>query len=118
MSATNSKLPKRLAILGVAIPVALVVVWWYINAYDPFHLRALYEAHRTTGYAEPVGLKFFEDMNFVLCPPIFPLGFAAMDMSTAGQLTAWAIAAALNGLLYYWFGRGIVVLMDRVRRAR
>lgn len=116
MSARTSKLPKRLAIVGVAIPVALVVMWWYINTYDPFHLRALYEAHRTTGYSEPAGLKLFEDMNFVLCPPIFPLGFAAMDMSTAGQLVAWALAACLNGVLYYWLGRGIVALMNRARR--
>ncbi len=97
---SRSTLPRRLAALGIAVTFALAGVWWFINTHNLF-----------AGVS-----SFLEDVTFVLCPPEFPLGFIAMDMSARGQLVAWIIAAGMNGALYYWLGRGIVALRERFRR--
>ena len=95
-----SKLPRRLAVVGVVITFALAAMWWVLNA------------HNLLAGAS----SFLEGMTFIVCPPELPLGFMAMDMGLPMQLVNWALAAAINGALYYWLGWGIVALRERFRR--
>lgn len=112
MPVTASRLPRRLGAVGIVVTVALAGMWWFIGAFN-----LLAERQVSPNHWEPSRfLWFVEDMTFALCPPELPLGFAAMDMSARGQLVAWCVAAALNGVLYYWLGRGIVALRKRFRQ--
>ena len=90
-----------LAVAGVVITVALAQMWWIVNTLDPL----------------PAAYWFLLCVTFLLCPPELPMSFAAMDISARGQLVAWVVVAALNGVLYYGLGRGIVALRKRRRSA-
>lgn len=99
MSAKTSKLPRGLAIVGVAIPFAVEAMWRWVGAHG---LWATYYPSLLT-------------VTLVLWPGNI-LGFVVEDFpGAAWSLIALVIGVASNGLLYYWLGRGIVALMDRVR---
>ena len=117
MSVTTSKLPRRLAIAGVAIPAAFAAMWWFVGKYNVFHEPTTWQQVREMGsYSEPLMRSFLEDVTLALCPGEF-LEIVAMDWSGFwGLLFIWIVAAVINGVLYYWLGRGIVALMKRVRR--
>jgi len=108
----TSRLPRRLAIVGVVITFVLMAMWWCIVTYNLFPPRQV-----TPNYWEaPPVYWYIRGMIFVLCPGEL-LGIICMDCpGYAMPLFIWTVAAAINGVLYYWLGRGIVALMRRVRR--
>lgn len=89
MHVRTSKLPRALAIVGVAVPFAIEAMWRWVNAHG---LWATYYPSLLT-------------VTLVLWPGNI-LGFVVEDFP----------GVASNGLLYYWLGRGIVAFMDKVRR--
>lgn len=105
-----------LAIAGVVVGLGLLAASLYIAKYNPFHLPTTLEQAREMGsYSEPAMLSFLQDASVVLCPGLvleLPLSDAA---GYRWQLFIWVLAAAINGVLYYWLGRGIVAVRARFR---
>ena len=95
MAASTSKLPRILATVGVGVALGLSGIWWFASAYSPFLV----------------------DTTFVLCPGS-ALGFLSEDMGWRIQLVTLIVEVAINGVLYYWLGWGIVALGERFRRSR
>ena len=91
MTVTTSKLPRWLAVAGVAVALGLSAVW------------------SAGGYS-----SFLVGLTLVLCPGSV-LGFLAEDMGWRVQLVTWVVEVAINGVLYYVLGRGIVALQERFR---
>ena len=105
---TKSKLPKILAIVGIAIGFASMAAQWYILTYNPFHLPSA-NATLSRNYTEPMIASLVDDVIFGSTPGTFLIfGFEG----TAAWF-AWGLAALLNGFIYYWIGRGIVALTRR-----
>jgi hypothetical protein len=98
-----SKLPRRLAAIGFAIPWVSLGGGWLVGLFNPVAAMA----------PSP-----FWDVAFALCPAGL-LSIACMDCSGwAVPLVLWVIAAGINGLLYYWIGLGIVALVRHYGRGR
>ena len=116
MPMITSKLPRRLAVVGVAVGLGLLAASWYIGKYNPLHLPTTWEQWRKMGEPPaPVLLSLLQDAAVALCPGLL-LGFFTEDMGATANLVMWAVGAALNGVLYYWLGRGIVAVRERFRR--
>lgn len=117
MLVRTSRLPRRLAIAGVIIPVAFAAMWWYVGKYNVFHEPTTWQQVRKMGsYSEPPMRAFLEDATLALCPGEF-LEIVAMDWTGFREvLCIWLLAVGVNGVLYYWLGRGIVAFRERVRR--
>ena len=109
MSLRRSKLPKNLAVAGVVIPIIFAAMWKYIYAHNLFPMRQV-----TPNYwSAPPIYWFLKDLTLALCPGEF-IEIVTMDWTGFwGIFIMWLIAVALNSLLYYWLGRGIVALRER-----
>ena len=112
MATKSSTLPRRLAVVGVVITFALMTIGALVNAYN------LFPARRVTAnyWSAPSIYWFLQDVTLALCPGAL-LEAACMDCSGyAIPLLIGCVAAAINGVLYYWLGRGIVAVRERFRR--
>jgi hypothetical protein len=110
---TTSKLPRRLAVIGIATGVGLMAMWWYIDKFDPFHLPTSEQAQTMGNYSAPPLYWFLKDLMFVLCPGLF-LQVFTIDMGTVVTWFMWGLAALLNGPIYYAAGLILAALMKRV----
>jgi hypothetical protein len=112
MTLTTSRVPRRLAVIGIVIGFGLMAIWWYIDKYDPFHLPTWQQAQSMGNFSAPPLLKFLQDLTLALCPGSF-LHVVTMDMGNAMTYLTWAVASLLNGPLYYAIGLIIAALMKR-----
>jgi len=104
----RSRLPKRLGIVGVAVGLAFMALYWYIYQFNPFH----FPSGSTPGtYSPPLAYRSIENLSFVLVPGIW-LGFFTMDLGTAAAEITWLVASAINFPVYYCVG----LLIDFIRR--
>jgi hypothetical protein len=110
MALTTSKLPLRLAVLGILIGFGLMATWWYVDRHDPFHLPTWQQAQSMGNFSAPPLLKFLQDVTFVLCPGSL-LHVFTMDSGNVMTYLTWTVAALLNGPLYYVLGLIIAALM-------
>jgi hypothetical protein len=114
MAVTTSRLPLRLAVLGMVIGFGLMATWWYVDRYDPFHLPTWQQAQSMGNFAAPQLLKFLQDVTFVLCPGSL-LHVFTMDSGNVMTYLTWTVAALLNGPLYYVIGLIIAALIKGKR---
>jgi hypothetical protein len=117
MALTPSSVPRRLAAIGIVIGFGLMMIWWYVDKYDPFHLPTWQQAQSMGNFSAPPLLKFLQDLTFVLCPGSF-LHVFTMDMGNVTTYLTWTAAALLNGPLYYAIGLVIAALMKRGQGTR
>jgi hypothetical protein len=86
-----SKLPRRLALVGVLVGFTFMALYWLDYTYNPFHLPP-----------PPPIYRFLEKAMFVLCPglllQIFTIGVDRLAW------VMWVLAALLNGPIYYLVG--------------
>jgi hypothetical protein len=114
MALYRSKLPRRFAVIGIAIGFALFVMWWSIITYNLFH----FPAPETPGnYSAPWLFWFLRDSMFILCPPLVLEVVAFGGTGYAVPLFIWAVAALINGALYYCLGLAIDALVRKLRCA-
>ena len=98
------RLPRRLAIAGIAIGLFLFAFWEFDYKYNFFHLPTAQEASRMqANYTAPPAYRFLERVTFVLCPGIV-LGFFTMDMGETANVVMWLIVAVINLGVYYCLG--------------
>jgi len=112
MTRSTSKVPRTLAVIGIVIGFGLMMIWWYADRYDPFHLPTWQQAQGMGNFSPPLLLTVLEDLTFVLCPGSF-LHMFTMDWGNSMTYLTWMVAALLNGPLYYVIGLVIVAVMKR-----
>jgi hypothetical protein len=112
MALTTSRVPRRLAVIGIVIGFGLMMTWWYVDKYDPFRLPTWQQAQTMGNFSAPPLLKFLEDLTFALCPGSY-LHLFTMDMGNVMTYLTWIVAALLNGPLYYAIGLVITAFMKR-----
>jgi hypothetical protein len=99
-----SKLPGRLAIVGILVGLSLMTMWWYIDTYNPFHLPTSEQAMAMgTNYSAPALYKFLDKVTSVLCPALW-LQVFTMDMGRIVNYSIWVLAALFDGLIFYCIG--------------
>jgi hypothetical protein len=68
----KSKLPRRLAIIGLAAGLSLMAMWWYIDTYIPFHLSTVEQVQSMkTNYSPPALCSFLQNLTLVLLPALW-----------------------------------------------
>jgi hypothetical protein len=112
MPLTKSRLPRTLAVVGVAIGFGLMATWWYVDKYDPFHLPTWRQSQTMGNISAPASFRFLKGATFILCPGSL-LHIFTMDMSDNAIYAAWVLAALLNGPIYYAVGMVIGLIMNR-----
>jgi hypothetical protein len=111
---SKAKLPRILGILGVAVGLGFMAIYWYIYKYDPFHFPPVSSAGN---YSPPRVYDILEDSAFTLVPGIW-LGFFTMDLGPVyGEIT-WVVAALINFPIYYCLGWAISKTLRRLRPSR
>jgi hypothetical protein len=98
-----SKVPRRLAAIGIFIGFGFMAIWWYVDRYNPFHLPTREQAQTMGNFSAPPALRFLEDVTFLLCPASF-LHIFTMDTGSTMTYLTWVIAALINGFIYYFVG--------------
>ena len=106
----QSKLPRRLAVVGIVVGFAFMGIWWYIDKYDPFRLPTWQQAQTMGNFSAPPWLRLIENLTFVLCPGSF-LHLLTMDMGDSMTRLTWVLAALINGLIYFAVGVILAALM-------
>ena len=107
-----SRLPRRLAVIGIIVGFGFMATSWYVYKYDPFHLPTWQEAEKIGSFSKPPLLNLFEDLTFFFCPGSF-LFFFTMDMSDTANYVMWVVVALINGPVYYCVGLILAALMKR-----
>ena len=79
---TLSKLPRRLAIVGIILGFGGMALWWYLITFNPFHLPTWQQAQTMGNYSAPRLYWITEDAVFVLCPASL-LFFASIGVEGA-----------------------------------
>jgi hypothetical protein len=103
-------LARRFAVVGVAVGVTIILLWWFDMTFNPFHLPTLEQA--PPNYMQPLARRIMVDSFFVFCPGI------CLQMFTIGiggwfSWVMWILAALLNAPIYYGIGLVIGVLLKR-----
>lgn len=111
----QSKLPRRLAAVGIVIGFAFMAIWWYIDRYDPFHLPTWRQAQTMGNFSAPPLLRLIEKLTFVLCPGSL-LHLFTMDMGESTTHLTWVLAALINGPIYFTVGVVLAALMKGRRQ--
>jgi hypothetical protein len=103
----NSKLPRALAITGVVVGMTLMLVWWYVNTYDPFNLPTVEQVNKSPeSYSTPWAYHALETITTFLCPAS-ATNALAIHVPAAVSLGIWIVAALINAPIYY--GVGLVI---------
>lgn len=110
-----SRLPRRLAIIGIIVGFGFMATSWYVYKYNPFHLPTEQQAEKMGNFSEPPALRLFDDLTFVFCPGSF-LFFFTMDMGDATNYVMWVVVALINGPVYYCVGLIFAAYMRRRSR--
>jgi len=103
-----SKLPRRLAAVGVAIGFAFWALWWYDLAYNPFHMPTT-EQLQGRPYDAPPLYSFLEDLMYALFPGLV-VRFSGLGALEHHAWIVWVVAALFNGAIYYCVGLIIATL--------
>jgi hypothetical protein len=106
---TTSKLPRRLAVIGIIVGFAFMTASSYVDKYNPFHLPTVAQAERMGSFSEPALERLFDDLTFALCPGSV-LFFFSMDLRDAASYFMWVVVALINGPIYYCLGLIFVTL--------
>jgi hypothetical protein len=106
------KLPRRFAVFGIAIGFGLMVMWWYIGEYNPFHLPTSEQARTMGNYSAPSLYWLLKDLMFVLCPGLLIQVFT-IGTSDRFAWIMWVLSALINGLIYYAVGLILAALIKR-----
>jgi hypothetical protein len=100
----NSKLPRAFAVTGVIVGLGLMLVWWYVNTYDPFHLPTVEQVNKTPeSYSAPWTYQALETITTFLCPAS-TINALAIHVPAAVTFGIWIIAALINAPIYYGVG--------------
>ncbi len=110
---TRSKLPRRFAVLGIAVGLTFAALYWYDYTYNPFHFPTWEKA--PPNYSAPPVYQFLEKLMFTLCPGLL-LQIFTIHTGTLVTLTMWAFAVLVNGPIYYCAGLILARLMKVVAR--
>jgi hypothetical protein len=105
------KLPRRLAIIGIIVGFAFMAASWYAYKFDPFHLPTAEQAQKMGSFSEPMLLRLFDDLTFLLCPASL-LFFFTMDLGETANCIMWVVVAIINGPIYYGVGVIFVALAN------
>jgi len=109
-----SKLPRRLAIVGVAIGFAFWALWWYDLTYNPFHMPTT-EQLQGHPYDAPPLYSFLENLMYALFPGLV-VRFFGLGAFERHAWVVWVVAALFNGAIYYCGGLVITGLIGYVSR--
>jgi hypothetical protein len=112
VSLVVSKVPRRLAVIGIIVGLVFMATSWYVYKFNPFHLPTAEQVKGMGSFSEPALSRLFDDMTFVFCPGSF-LFFFTMDMSDTANYIMWVIVALINGPIYYCVGLILAALMRR-----
>jgi len=111
---TASKLPRRLALVGVGVALGFMAMWWYADRI--FRLPTEEQVQGMESYTAPLLFWLFRDATFVLCPGSV-VTLIAVDLHEGAQFVNWLVAVLLNGVIYYCLGL-VVAAVVRARRSR
>ncbi len=111
----RSKLPKYFGFAGVIIGLCLMIVWWYVYLYDPFHLPTLEQVKAMpNGYSAPPMYHFLENLEFILVPGVW-LQFFTMDLGDVISAIMWLFAIVINFFIYYGLGMIASAVWQKIR---
>ena len=102
----ESKLPRVFAGCGVLIGFALMLMWLYIDKYNPFHLPTVEAVQAMPSYTAPALYHYLQTSTFILCPAALLLNFT-IHAGLFMNCLVWVVAAFLNGPLYFAVGLAV-----------
>jgi hypothetical protein len=110
----TSSLARKFAVVGIAVGITSVLLWWYVKIFNPFHLPTMEQAMERVppNYSAPLLFTVINYSVFVLCPGTL-LMFFAMDMRGWFSWFMWVFAVLLNGPIYYAIGFEIEARLKR-----
>lgn len=112
-----SKLPRRLAVVGVLVGFSLYAMSWYIYKFNPFHVPIFKPRTLIIFYRyPPLYHLLMKYLPIIFCPAIFPLEFMTLDRGPAPDSVAWVAAALINAPIYYCVGLVVDAVWRRVAR--
>jgi hypothetical protein len=97
----TSSLARKFGFVGIAVGAAVVLLWWFVQIVDPFHLPNVGQA--PPNFREPLLLTILDDSVFVLCPGSL-LQVFTLEMRGWFSWFMWILAVLLNGPIYYAIG--------------
>jgi hypothetical protein len=80
-----------------------MAAFWYLYKFNPFHLPTSEQAEKMGNFSEPLSLRLFETLTFILCPGSLLFLFT-MDMGDTANFVMWVLVALINGPVYYCIG--------------
>ncbi len=111
---TKSKLPRRLATIGLVLGFGLMAMWWYIDRYNPFHLPTVEQVqYMTTSYSPPHLYSFLENLVFTLLPALW-LSVFTIHAPAVVNYSIWVFAVLFDGAILYCVGLLINAVKARV----
>ncbi len=111
---TKSKLPRTLAIVGLAVGFSLMATWWYIDKYDPFHLPTAEQVQAMpTSYSTPPLYSFLEELTFTVLPILLFENFT-IHAPALVNYAIWVFAVLFDGAILYCVGLLINAIKARV----
>ena len=113
---TKSKLPRRLAIVGLVVGFLLMAMWWYIDTYNPFHLPTVEQAQSMASYSPPRLYTFFENLVFDVLPVLW-LQVFTIHAPAVVNYSIWVFAVLFDGAILYCVGLLVNAIKTRARRS-
>lgn len=113
---TKSKLPRRLAIVGLVVGFLLMAMWWYIDTYNPFHLPTVEQAQSMASYSAPRLYTFFENLVFAILPVLW-LQVFTIHAPVVVNYAIWVFAVVFDGAVLYCVGLLVNAVRFRHRRS-
>ncbi|HXO33615.1 MAG TPA: hypothetical protein VN901_14790 [Candidatus Acidoferrales bacterium] len=108
---TKSTLPRRLAIFGLILGLGLLVMWLYIDRYNPFHLPTVEQVQSMTrSYSPPPLYNFLQNLIFTLLPLLW-LSMFTIHAGPIVNYSIWVLAVLFDGAVLYCVG----LLIDTIR---
>src|ERR1700689_806084 len=81
-----------------------MMMWWYIDTYNPFHLPTSEQALAMgTNYSAPPLYKFLDKLTFILCPALW-LQVFTIDLGPIVNYSIWVLAVVFDGFIFYCVG--------------
>src|SRR5271166_2913997 len=106
----TSSLARKFGFVGIAVGIAVVLLWWFVQIFDPFRLPTV--GQTPLNYREPLLLTILDDSVFVLCPGSL-LQVFTLEMRGWLSWFMWILAVLLNGPIYYAIGLVVAALLKR-----
>lgn len=112
---TKSKLPRRLAIVGLIAGFLLMIAWLYVDTYNPFHLPTWEQVREMrSSYSPPWGYTFLEDLVMYALPVLWLQAFT-IHAPAVVNYSIWVFAVLFDGGVLYCVGLLVNAIKVRIR---